>query len=197
MDGMQPNQPDYEFIMNPQQQSSGPNFAGPQKLLMIVGLFAVVIVVVIVLFSVLFSGGASNRNALVEARADQIEMARVIELGIDDVVDVNLKRQFQTLLTSSTSDAQEIAALLATREVKVEPFELKASFNASVEDSLDEAKQKNDFDPAYEDAVAAAAGQYLQSLQRASSSAASTRESNLLTVAINNVQTVAQQPTAN
>lgn len=197
MNGMQPNEPDYGFIMNPQQQSTGPNFAGPQKILMILGLFTVVIVVVIILFSVLFSGGSNNRNNLVQAQADQIEMARVIELGLDDVVDVNLKRKFQTLLTTSTTDAQEIAALLTTREVTVEPFELKASLDTSVEETLDEARQKNDFDPAYEDAVAAAASQYLRSLQSAASSASSTRESNLLSIAINNVQTVAQPPADN
>src|SRR6056297_2451947 len=114
MNGMQPDQQNsYDFIMNPNQNKpSGPGLAGPQKLLAIVGLFTVVLVLVIILFSVISPGGGTNRDNLVSVQANQVELARVIELGLDDVTDVNLKQQFQTLLTTSTSDSQEIGTLL-------------------------------------------------------------------------------------
>ena len=194
MDGMQPDQQNsYDFIMNPQQNKpAGPILGGPQKLLAIVGLFAVVTVIIIVLFSVVSSGGSTNRDNLVRVQANQIELARIIELGLDDVVDVKLKQQFQTLLTASTTDNQEIGALLAARDVEVLPLELKASFDSTVEGSFEEAQQKNDFDPVFEEEVAAAATQYLRALQNAASSAASSSEAAILSTAIENVQTVAQ-----
>jgi hypothetical protein len=191
---MEPNnQNSYDFIMNPdQKKTAGPNFVGPQKLLMIVGLIAVVIVAIVVLFSVVFSGGASTRAQLVSVNAHQIELARVLGLGLDKTVDQKLKQQFQTLSTTLFSDTQGVSSLMASREYTITKLEKDSQKDVDIDEALDAAEAKNDFDPAFEQAVASTAGEYLEALQSASASVSSAKDKELLNTAIANIETVAQ-----
>ena len=190
---MQPdNNNSYDFIFNAPPAKKGPNLGGPQKILAIVGLFAVVIVIVIVLFSVVFSGGSGGREKLVSVSAHQIELLRVLDIGIDDISSRDLKQRFQTLSTSVTTDSAEVTSLIAARGFEVTRLELNVQKDSTVDTDLQEALERNDLDPAFESAVSSAATDYLASLESALATASTATERDLLQTAISNVRTIAQ-----
>jgi hypothetical protein len=191
---MEPNnQNSYDFIMNPdQKRPAGPNFAGPQRILMILGLFSVVIVLIIIVFSLVFSSGANNQTNLISVSANQTELIRILEQGVDDVEDPKLKQKFQTLLTTTNSDAQAVTALITAREIEITSLEKKALEDPAIDEEFELALQRRDFDPVFEGAINIAATRYFQSLQAALGSAVSTQEKDTLNLALFNVQTIAE-----
>lgn len=191
---MQPdNQNSYDFILNPDQKRSvGPSFAGPQKILMILGLFTGVIIISVILFSLISSSGGTNRTNLVATSAHQTELIRVLKLGMNDVNDPNLRQKFQTLLTTTSTDSQEISALISSREIEITLLEKNAQKDAKIDEDLKEAKQRKNFDPAFEAAVNKTTTKYFQSLQATLSSAISAQEKEALSTALTNVQTIAE-----
>lgn len=184
---------DYNFILNPEQQrTKGPKFVGPQKLLMIVGLFAVVTVVVVILFSVILGGGSNNRENLVTLQAHQTELARVLNEGVDRVADPALRQQFKTLEVTTLSDKTAISSIVTSREIEVEKIELTTQLDIETDAALDEAEKAGNFDSVFEQIVIVEASDYLEALEAALASASTKAERDALSVAINNVQTIAQ-----
>jgi hypothetical protein len=191
---MEPNnQNSYDFILNSdQKKAAGPNFAGPQKILMILGLFTGVIIIIIILLSLVSSSGNNNRQNLVSLSAHQTELLRILDLGVKDVEDPSVQQKFQTLLTTTNSDAQEVNSLIVSREIEVTPIEKSAQKDSSVDDELKAAKERKDFDPAFEAAANELATEYFRALQTAFSSAATPQEKDILNRALLNVQTIAE-----
>lgn len=192
IDAVEPsNQNPYDFILNsnhqPQKQSFGSS-KGPNKLLAIVGLLSVVVILVVVIVSLVFSksGGSAGISSVY---AQQTEIIRILELGIQDTADTELKQQLSTLLLSVQSDARAISSVLGEEGTKQAKAEIALRKDAEIESALESARSAGTFDDVFLAAIKKQLVIYQKDLNTAFKQSSSDTK-NIIATAAQSVETV-------
>ena len=142
---MQPqNENPYGFIFDQGKQKQ-PRSLRPRsntsKILMSIGFIAGVIIIVIIGLNVVLSIGKANNEDLINVRANQVEILRVIELGQKNVSDIDLRNRIASMQATISSDANSLSDLLKKRKVKIESLKLNALKDEDTDEALDTALQ--------------------------------------------------------
>lgn len=191
---MQPHQPgDFDFIMNNQpKQPTGPALSSPKKLLAIVGMFAVVVLLIIIIISLLFgSSSGGNRDALVRVIAHQTEVSRVIELGLDDVDDLQLKQRLQTIHAVVVSDLREANGIATQKDYTIETVDRRAQRDSDIDAEIEQAIADRELDKVLEENVTAAVNRYIEALTDARNATNSQSETDLYASALASIRVIA------
>lgn len=189
-------QPDFNFIMNPQQQQKPGMFAGSgrsKRLLISILFVGGVITIVIIAASVLLSLGKANNQDLVDVKNWQLELTRVIELGEKDVADPTLANRLVTLKAAVTSDQKALDDLLSSRKVKIPKEQLGTKKDGDIDKDLETAKENGGFDEALQAAIENVANDYYASLRSALTDTTSQKEKALLETAKTNLETTVKK----
>jgi hypothetical protein len=191
---MQPNKNPYDFILDPSQPSkSGMSFGGGKKKIIPILLFlSAVVVIIIVGVSLISSVGKVNNQDLINVRAQQTELLRIIDIGKKDLSDIALKNNLATLEATVASDEKQIADLLKGREEVTTSLALKSLRDKDVDAAFDAAKQDGTYDKVVLDEISKRSNAYFNSLKTALNDSASNKETRLLEAAITNLQSTVQ-----
>lgn len=189
---MQPQQNDFNFITNPvQPSSSGPAFLqDPKKRNIVAALFVggvlFLAIIVIVIFSSLTS---KNTAAIVDVAVLQNEIVRISKLGLADASDPSTRVKVSTINAFMQSDYSATTTFLASNGRVLEPEALALTQDKAVDDSLESAALRNNFDETLIDEIDKKSQEYKLALQKAISQASSETERNLLNSAATNILT--------
>lgn len=173
---MQPNNNQYDFIMNapPSSQKGGFLKGGDNK-----KFFAIVgggVFVLLVLVTMLFSGGApSNADLLVKVAQRQNELIRVAGIGVKDARGTQALNLARTVELNLRSDQAPLLSTLKAQKVKVGAKQLAVPTSAQTTQMLTEARQNNRFDDVFVTYVQAELLSYQKDLQEAYSTSVDTK----------------------
>lgn len=142
---MQPDQNQYNFIMNPgTNNSSGPNFLrDPKKRIFVaIAFVSFVVLIAIILVGVFLSLTSKSSAGIKDVVAYQTEILRVSEIGLKDSTDNSIKAKIASLQSFMASDLAK-----ATKSSgKLSKEELAKYQDDSVDKALVSAKATNTFD---------------------------------------------------
>jgi hypothetical protein len=150
---MNPNGPNFDFIMNsPKQKSGRLAMDSKKKRIMVVGIGAVtVLIVVLVLKAIIGNVGGKSNNQVLDLAAYQYELKRVISLGNERARSSGTKNKALTASYTLESDYKLTVKIVNSRGIKP-PKELTARYAGSQNDqALDAAEKANNFDTKYEE----------------------------------------------
>lgn len=167
---MQPEnqQPDYNFIFNPQQPNKNGLIAGgnkKQRILIALGGGLVLLLVFVVLFSVIFSGG-SDKQLTLRLAQQHTELIRISEIGEDKARGQAAKNLATTTRLTLQSSETDILAI-ANNSQKVDSKLLAAGQNPETDETLTEAEQRSQFDEVFTEVVSEELQAYRSDLQQA------------------------------
>ncbi|MCA9347254.1 hypothetical protein KC930_01575 [Candidatus Saccharibacteria bacterium] len=149
---MNPQQPDFDFIMNPQKHK-GAVGGGPskkQRIMIFIGLVVIILAITIIIGSIISASANKSSNALVDLGAYQAELKRVIALGNDSVRDSKLHNNSLTASYTLESDYQTTMSLLKARGVNP-PKDFATKYKGSSSDqAIENAKNANNVDAVYQ-----------------------------------------------
>lgn len=171
--------PDYSFITNPAAPPKKTLLSGnslPQRLLIAVAGFGVLLVIIIIFISVVFGGNTSNTTRLVNLAAQQAELIRVAELGAKDASSAETKNFASTVDLSLTSAQNDLTALISRQGHKLKPTELTAAKNSQTDTALTTASQTNRFDATFNQTMKTSLQSYLEAVKSAYDASASKSE---------------------
>ena len=187
---MQPQQNDFNFIMDPNQaKSSGPAFLqDPKKRNLFAGLFVggvlFLVIIVIAIFSSLTS---KNTSSLVEVAVLQNEIVRISELGLTDATDPAVRVRVSTINAFMQTDFSETSNYLAVNGRVLEPEALALTQDLAVDESLENAALRNNYDEVLLDEIDKKTLSYKAALQKAINEASGENEKALLNTAATNI----------
>lgn len=190
---MQPqNENPYGFIFDQGKQKQ-PRSLRPRsntsKILMSIGFIAGVIIIVIIGLNVVLSIGKANNEDLINVRANQVEILRVIELGQKNVSDIDLRNRIASMQATISSDANSLSDLLKKRKVKIESLQLNALKDEDTDEALDTALQNGSgHDEILLKKIEELSNSYYTSLKTAKTDVESKSESDILDKAITNIE---------
>lgn len=165
---MQPNNNQYDFIMNAPASSQKSGFfkgGDNKKFLMLVGGGVFILLVAI---TMLFSGGApSNADLLVKVAQRQNELIRVAGIGVKDARSTQALNLARTVELNLKSDQAPLLSTLKAQKVKVGATQLAVPTSAATTQMLTEARQNNRFDDVFVTYVQAELLAYQRDLQEA------------------------------
>ena len=190
---MQPqNENPYGFIFDQGKQKQ-PRSLQPRsntsKILMSIGFIAGVIIIVIIGLNVVLSIGKANNEDLINVRANQVEILRVIELGQKNVSDIDLRNRIASMQATISSDANSLSDLLKKRKVKIESLQLNALKDEDTDEALDTALQNGSgHDEILLKKIEELSNSYYTSLKTAKTDVESKSESDILDKAITNIE---------
>ena len=190
---MQPqNENPYGFIFDQGKQKQ-PRSLQPRsntsKILMSIGFIAGVIIIVIIGLNVVLSIGKANNEDLINVRANQVEILRVIELGQKNVSDIDLRNRIASMQATISSDANSLSDLLKKRKVKIESLQLNALKDEDTDEALETALQNgNGHDEILLKKIEELSNSYYTSLKTAKTDVESKSESDILDKAITNIE---------
>jgi hypothetical protein len=165
---MQPNNNQYDFIMNPQTSAPKGSFlkGGDNK-----RFFAIVgggVFVLLVLVTLLFSGDApSNADLLVKVAQRQNELIRVAGIGVKEARSTQALNLARTVELNLRSDQAPLLSTLKAQKVKVGAKQLAMPGSDATTKMLTEARQNNRFDDAFVTFVQSELLAYQRDLQEA------------------------------
>lgn len=145
----------YEFLTAPAPPARrslpglGPNSPVAQRLLIIVGGLAVVVIVLGVLASSLFGGGNTNIKGLTLAAQQQAEIARVSQFGAQQAVSQNVKNFAASTQLSILSDQQQLITFLQKNGQKISPKQLGLAQNPKTDAALTTAQAASTYDETF------------------------------------------------
>lgn len=192
---MQPSQNPYDFILDPETQKKGSRLPMPQgrkKIVLIVGFLAGIGVLIIVGASVLLSLGKPNNADLIATQAYQIELSRVIDLGLKSSSDPVLRNKMSTLRVALTTDQTALADILSKRKETVTKLQLSSKENPKTDEALEAAKQSGNYDNALQSEVADLSANYYKQLKASLAEATTETEKKTLQTAISNLELSSQ-----
>ncbi len=166
---------------------------GRKKIVLIIGFLAGVVVVVIVAINILLSLGKANNTDLISVQAYQVELSRVIDLGLKSTTDPTLRNKLTTLRATLATDQAALADLLDKRSEQVTKLQLSAKENAKTDEALETAKQNGSFDAALSEAVSDLSGNYYKELKAALADATTEKETEILKTTISNLELSSQE----
>ena len=190
---MQPqNENPYGFIFDQGKQKQ-PRSLQPRsntsKILMSIGFIAGVIIIVVIGLNVVLSIGKANNEDLINVRANQVEILRVIELGQKNVSDIDLRNRIASMQATISSDAKSLSDLLKKRKVKIESLKLNALKDEDTDEALETALQNgNGHDEILLKKIEELSNSYYTSLKTAKTDVESKSESDILDKAITNIE---------
>ena len=190
---MQPqNENPYGFIFDQGKQKQ-PRSLQPRsntsKILMGIGFIAGVIIIVVIGLNVVLSIGKANNEDLINVRANQVEILRVIELGQKNVSDIDLRNRIASMQATISSDAKSLSDLLKKRKVKIESLKLNALKDEDTDEALETALQNgNGHDEILLKKIEELSNSYYTSLKTAKTDVESKSESDILDKAITNIE---------
>ena len=190
---MQPqNENPYGFIFDQGKQKQ-PRSLQPRsntsKILMSIGFIAGVIIIVVIGLNVVLSIGKANNEDLINVRANQVEILRVIELGQKNVSDIDLRNRIASMQATISSDAKSLSDLLKKRKVKIESLQLNALKDEDTDEALDTALQNGSgHDEILLKKIEELSNSYYTSLKTAKTDVESKSESDILDKAITNIE---------
>jgi hypothetical protein len=193
---MEPNQQNpYEFITNPEhgRHFRGPNFGSKKRQIFIGIIFAVVVLTLsTVVGTLLLNSGDDKNENLINLEAYQTEIDRVITLGQKAVVDPQINQQLSTLKIVVSSDQKQLSELLLERNVKTTALQLSVQKDTKIDTALDNAAKIGNFDETLQQTIDSLAKEYYTALTNAKKDAVSKKEQDLITLAINNIESIFQ-----
>lgn len=189
---MQPDQSQYNFIMeSPSGSNGGPAFLqDPKKRNFIaVAFVAVIILLVIIVVAIFASLGKKDNAPMVDVVAYQTELLRISELGLEGSKDLSTRSYASTLQSFIQSDLSQTTGYLAGNGKKLEDTELSAKTDSEVDKELESATLRNTFDEVLLGFFEKTSLEYKQSLQKALNSTSSDKEKAILENAAKNILT--------
>jgi len=187
---MQPQNP-YDFIMDPTQkrQPSGPGLHSEKNKKLIMVVFILVFLVVLAVgVSFLLSLGKANNQDLIELRAEQTEILRIIDLGKKDITDGSLKNRLASMQAFISSDGLILDDLLGKREVLVTKIQLDSKKDSDVDSALEKALQEGSLDTKLLEVVSDRSNSYYKTLKSSLAEATTKIEKDLLNTLISNLE---------
>lgn len=173
---MQPNQPQspppsYDFILNNQPQKSGPAFLRNQdpgrRRLLAIGFVASFVLLIIIVLVILFSGGNENSIAIKRVIAQQTEIVRVASEAQKETRDPAVRNRIATLLAYTSSDLQKLDTYARQNGVATSDQELASAKDVSIDEELETASQRGNYDSTAESILAEESETYQQLLTAA------------------------------
>ena len=167
---MQPNNGQYDFIMNPGSSSKQPKSLlgrgmNNKKFIAIAGGG---VLVLLLLMSLLFSGGGpSNADLLLKVAQRQNELIRVAGIGVKEARGTKALNLARTVELNLKSDQTPLLEALKAQKVKVNAKQLAVSTSGETTKMLTEAAQNNRFDEAFVTFVQAELLNYQKDLKEA------------------------------
>jgi hypothetical protein len=140
----------YDFIMNPPKPKRRSLFGGDPfiaKIIVIVG-GAVALMIVGALVVNIFLGGKTSIEAYVGLAQSEQEIARLSAEG-EDATSQEIKNASAATLLSATSHKQTWVTLLGERGREVKEVELSLKKDATIDTTLENARQSSTFDATY------------------------------------------------
>ena len=189
---MQPDQSQYNFIMDSSNGSTGgPAFLqDPKKRnIIVVAFVAVIIFLVIIAVSIFASLGKNNSAPLVDVVAYQTELLRISTLGLEGSKDLSTRSYTSTLQSFIQSDLTQTTSYLSSTGKKLEKTETALKLDSTVDKDLESASLRNAFDEILLGYFEKTSVEYKQSLQKALDSASSEKEKAVLEIAAKNILT--------
>jgi hypothetical protein len=186
---MQPNQNNYDFILNPQQNSSrGPSFLQDPKQRMIVSVLFVLVVItlVIVVFSAITSIGRQDNSDLRSLAAQQSSLVALSAYGVETSSSLSTRTESITLQTLLTSDLSATQTYLAQNGITLNSDQL-AGLDADVETALTNAQVENRFEQTYNQLLNDQLTNYRAALQAAINNTSGPNREQLLNTAATNI----------
>lgn len=150
---MNPDNPNFDFIMNPQKQSGGRlAMNSPKKRIMLVlSIFGALIVILVIGGAIIGSLGGKSNDQVLDLVAYQSELKRIIALGNDKARSSETKNKALTASLTLESDYQQTVKIVNARKIKT-PKNLTARYAGTQSDqALDAADKANNFDAKYEE----------------------------------------------
>ncbi|MCA9328157.1 hypothetical protein KC959_00135 [Candidatus Saccharibacteria bacterium] len=193
---MQPQQNPYDFILDPQAPKKGPGLAptdGKKRLVLIIGFLAGVAVVLIVGVSILFSLGKANNDDLIRVRARQVELGRIIEIGLKNSTDADQRNRLTTLQATLATDQAALSDLLSKRSVEVTKLQLAAYEDSDRDAELETARQNGKLTDTLSAVIAELSSQYYKELKGSLAEATTDTEKSILQTSIDNLELVSQE----
>lgn len=150
---MESEQPPYDFIMNsgasPQKQGILPSGASKkQRILIMAGIGAVLLIIFGMIFSLLFGGENPNTAASLKMAQQHTEALRIADIGTKKARGSEARNLAATAKLSLQSTEDKIVAI-ASKERKLKPAELAGAKSTKTDDLLTRAEQNNLFDEAF------------------------------------------------
>lgn len=160
----------YEFIINPQKPQRKVAIAGNstmQRVFIVVGGLAVLIILAVVISSVLSSGSKEKTQGLLTTAQDQAEIARIAGDASLHATTLPVQNLAQNVQASITSDNTALVQYMAKNGQKVSPQMLAAKRSKTVDASLASAQENNTYDSTFKDILQTELTQYLRALTTA------------------------------
>ena len=165
---MNPQQPDYSFITNPEQQPKKSLLPGGSKKqrLIIAGIGGTVLLLIfLVVFSLLFNND-SGKQLSVRLAQQHTELIRVSEIGQDKARGQAAKNLAVTsLLTLRSSEAGILE--IANSSQDVNDTLLEQGMDSDTDETLTEAEQRSQFDEVFTELLSEELQDYRTDLQEA------------------------------
>lgn len=166
-----PPQPNFDFIMNPQQPTKHSPLGGGSsmatRILVVVGGLFVLAIIAAIFMRFLGSGGAFDKAAMLTVIQDQTEIARLATTGQENSVSQENKNFSVTAKLSLQSDQKILLTYLAEKGYKPNPKTFVLKQSAATDKTLADAKSSSTFDTAYRDIMEKALTTYRQDLSTA------------------------------
>lgn len=147
--GPQPQQPNYDFIMNPNQQKrSGRFFNGsPKSLFIMLGAVLAFIIILFIVYQAAKPVGLGPQ--LTTLAQNQNEIARVAGLASQSANSQNTKNFGATVNASMTTQENQLVDMLSKSGISLSSDTLAAAKNPKTDASLTAASQASNFDPVF------------------------------------------------
>jgi hypothetical protein len=170
---MDPNKPDYDFILNSGKTTKKSPFPMPsgnsqtQRILIVVGGAVLLLIVGLMLFNLILGGGGSASEKVAQITIDQQEIVRIAERGTKDAVGTDTKAYAQTVKLSVETQQKKLLEALSKQGKKMDSKLLATGKNTDNDKALDSAAQSNRFDEALMKYMRETLAEYQQDLKEA------------------------------
>lgn len=183
----QPVQPNYDFLANsgPQKQPGLSGGSTKTRILVVVVGALLLIIIGFVVMNLLSSAGKTAEQNLKSVIAEQEEIIRISDMGVDEALTTEVRSFAVSVLSVVRTDQQKIGKF-----VKLKPEERRAKRNTKTDEELNAAKASNRYDEALTETLTSKLKTYQSTLKAAYDSAKANGTRTALSDAYNNVSTL-------
>lgn len=158
--------------MNPQKPSRKPaaligGNSTLQRVAVIIGIVAVVIIAGAILSSVITAGSKEKTAGLLAVAQQQTELIHIATDGATHTTTLPAQSLAQNVLASVTSDSNSLLDYMAKNSQKVSPKLLTAKQSTTIDASLKTAQENNTYDNTFKDVIQTELNDYTLALQKA------------------------------
>lgn len=188
---MQPQQNQYDFILDPKNNSKGPQLLQNPKNKIIVSVIFVMVVLIIIIIgiNIITSIGKQSNDDILEVYAYQTEIIRVSELGLDSINDPTLRGQVATLSSFIKTDSSNTRSFLSKNGVELKPELVASKKNTSLDEELERASAINRFDEIFSKELDELIASYKSSLRLSAQAGSTPARENVIVSSSKNIVT--------